>query len=602
MPNNSSSSLQLTNLDFSGIKDSLKLYLQSQDIYKDYDFEGSNLNVLLDVLAYNSYKNAFLTNMLFSESWLDSAQLRASVLSRAKELNYLTYSKRSSKANITVNFQATGESQPYVLQKGSSFSALVKSKTYVFSIPETITVSSINNNFTFTTDVFEGIYLKDSYVYNSSKPNTRFKISNRNVDISSISVLVFEDNKLAADNFTQATTLLNINEVSKVFFLQASDNGYYEILFGDGVLGYKPKDNAVILIDYRVCNDTQANGAKQFGINFDPTGENSELTSQVVMITNETATGGAAEESLDSVKYYAPRHFQVQERAVVASDYAVLLKQAFPEINAISVIGGEDMIPAKFGKVFISVDISNVTGLPESKKNEYLAFIKRKMNLSIQPRMIIPEYTYYSINGLVRYNQNVTSSTSGRIKAIAVDTINTFDLKNLNNFDVTLEHSRLEGAIDNSDPSIISTSLNINVYKKIQPKTGIGQNITLNFGIEIDDTLSESAAPHSFTKKRSLSSSFFTYNGLQCVLEDDDAGNINISKKTDDIISKVITVGSLDYVTGKVQLTNFTIDAYDGNFLKIFILPKDRDITISKNNILKLEQDEINLKIEALRK
>ena len=540
--------------------------------------------------------------MLFSESWLDSAQLRASVLSRAKELNYLTYSKKSAKANITVNFTATGESQPYVIQKGSSFSALVKSKTYVFSIPETITVASINNSFSFTTDIFEGIYLKDSYVYDSNKPNTRFKISNRNVDVSSINVLVFEDNKLVGDTYTQATTLLNINETSKIYFIQASDNGYYEILFGDGVLGYKPKDNAIILIDYRVCNDIQSNGAKQFGINFDPTGELSEVSGQITVTTNQTASGGSTEESLDSVRYYAPRHFQVQERAVVATDYAILLKQAFPEINAISVIGGEDMVPAKYGQVFISVDINNVSGIPDSKKEEYLNFIKRKMNLSIQAKLITPEYTYYSINGLVRYNQNITSATPNRIKAIAIDTINEYNTKNLNNFDVVLEHSRLEGAIDNSDASIISNSLDIYVYKKVQPKTGVGQNITLNFGIEIDDTLSETSAPHKSSERRSVSSSFFTYNGLQCILEDDDDGNVNISKKTNDIVSKVMTVGTVDHATGKIQLTNFTIEAYDGNFLKIYILPKDRDISVSKNNILKLEQDELDIKVEALRR
>lgn len=590
----SNSSLQLTELDFNGLKASLKQYLKSQEIYKDYDFEESNLSVLIDVLAYNSFKNAFLINMLFSESWLDSAQLRASVLSRAKELNYLVTSKKSARAKVTVSFKASGQSQPYIIPKGSSFSSLVKSSTYVFSIPEAITVSSVDENFSFTTEIFEGVYLKDSYVYDFTKPNSRFKISNKNVDTSSIVVKVFEDNKLIGDTYTQATTLLGVNETSKVYFIQASDNGQYEIIFGDGILGQKPKDNAVIIIDYRISNDIAANGAREFGINFDPTGDASEIIDDINVVTLETALGGTIEESLDSVKYYAPRHFQVQERAVVASDYSVLLKKEFPEINAISVIGGEDMNPPQYGKVFISVDIANVLGFPESKKKQYADFINRRMNLSIRPVFISPEYTYYSINGKVKYNTNITSSSRERIRSVVISTINDFDTKYLNNFDVTLLHSQLSDTIDGSDPSVVSCDIPITVYKKFQPRIGVTQTIKLDFGIPIDDTFSETVDRRLYNKKRAVYSSFFTYSGLQCFLESDELDNINIATRSGDYINKITNVGKVDRAKGIVTL-NMKVDAYTGNFIKVYVVPKEIDIAVSKNNILKLEQDEINI-------
>ena len=234
-------SQDLVSLDFLQYKNSLKQYLQNNAYFKDYDFDGSNINVLLDLLSYNTFQNAFYLNMVMSESFLDSAQLKSSIVSHAKELNYLPKSITSAQATVNVVFQATGESQPYTIPKGSQFSALVKSNAYTFTTPEPILVTSANTTFSFQTDIYEGYYISDAYVFQQTDSTQRFKITNQAVDTQSIEVRVYEDGSQYGDIYKATDTLLGLDEYSKVFFLQATDNGYYEILFGDNIFGYKPK-------------------------------------------------------------------------------------------------------------------------------------------------------------------------------------------------------------------------------------------------------------------------------------------------------------------------------------------------------------------------
>ena len=216
------SSINLVGLDFSDIKQDFKNYLKSQDQFKDYDFDGSNMSVLMDLLAYNTYKNAFYLNMAVSEAFLDSSQMEASVLSHAKELNYIPRSARSSKAKIVVNFQASGDNQPYTVEKGSSFTSIIKNESFIFTIPEALSVSSTNTTFSFETYVYEGVYLKDSYIVDTSIDTQRFILTNKNVDTDSLVVTVYEDGSDVGENYTMSSTLLDLNSTSKVYFLQAS--------------------------------------------------------------------------------------------------------------------------------------------------------------------------------------------------------------------------------------------------------------------------------------------------------------------------------------------------------------------------------------------
>jgi hypothetical protein len=327
------SSLNLVGLDFNTLKNDFKNFLKSQETFKDYDFEGSNISVLMDLLAYNTYKNAFYLNMAVSEAFLDSSQLEASVLSHSKELNYVPRSSRSSRSKIKVDFQASGDTQPYVIEKGSSFTSTLKNDSYTFTIPESITVSSANTTFSYETYIYEGIYLKESFIVDYNQDMQRFIASNKNIDTESLTVTVYEDGSDLGESYSLASTLLDLNNTSKVFFLQASDLGNYEVIFGDGIIGKKPKDRSTIILDYRISKGSVANGSKEFSTNYDPT--NGDLLETPAITVLEESIGGLEKESLNSVKYYAPRHFQIQERAITPSDYEIILKTKFPEINTI---------------------------------------------------------------------------------------------------------------------------------------------------------------------------------------------------------------------------------------------------------------------------
>ena len=599
------SSINLVDLDFFSLKESFKSYLRGQSAFKDYDWDGSNLNVLIDLLTYNTTKNSFYLQMALAEGFLDSAQMKSSIFSRAKELNYLPRSTRSAKANITVNFTAVGDSQPYIIPKGSSFSTLIKSQSYIFTIPETLLISSATKNFTFTTDIFEGRYLKDSYIFKANIENQRFRISNKNVDTSSLAVVVFEDGDTVGARYSVATTLLDLTEKSKVFFLQASENGFYEILFGNDVLGRRPKTNSTILIDYRISSGEASNGAKNFVINFNPTSPTGELTANPIITTNDVAGAGAEAETLDSVRYYAPRHFQVQERAVTTSDYKILLKTKFPEIRSVSVFGGETVNPPLYGKVFVAVDIPGVNGIPENKKLEYYDFLKKRSIVSIDPIFVNPNYTFLSVSSVINYNVNLTNNTAQNIKTLTINTINNFNDEFLNDFGPTFRYSKLTKTIDDIDPSIISNMTEVLLFKQVFPLLSSYTQLSLTFSVPLARSIVDRDTKHQNTDKYStqshtLSSSQFRFKGENAILEDDGAGIIRIMRVDNTSSVKMTDIGTVDYYSGSISISNFFIDDYEGNALEIYVRPAQRDISIPQDTILSIPSNHVQVFTRAV--
>lgn len=593
------SSIDLVGLDFNSIKSSFINYLKSQDLFKDYDFEGSNMSVLMDLMAYNTFKNAFYLNMAISESFLDSAQMTASVLSHSKELNYVPRSNRSSKAKIQVTFEASGDTQPYVIPKGSSFTGIVKGDSHTFTIPETIIISSANTTFSYETDVYEGIYLKDSYIVDHGIENQRFIITNKNVDTTSLTVIVYEDGSEVGDTYILASTLLGLSSTSKAFFLQASDLGNYEIIFGDGIIGRKPKNGSTVVLDYRISNGSRSNGIGSFSINFEPTNGEVLTTPEIVVIQN--SLGGATKESLESIKYYAPRHFQIQERAITPSDYEIILKTQFPEINAISVYGGEELDPPRFGKVFLSIDVENVEGIPENKKDEYYSFIKRRSPLSIDPIIVEPLYTYLSINSTIRYNLNITKSSPSRLKTLITQTITDYNNEYLDDFNVTLRYSKLLNLIDITDSSVVSNITEVEIYKKINPQLNVSQNIDIYFNTPLVDDLPALGTNHASIDRHTIRSTAFIYNGILSFIEDDGDGNLRVMQEDKNMHKKITDIGYVNYAKGVISLRNFNISDYNGSEIRLYAKTKDKDISVSKNTILTIEPDEIKINIEAVR-
>ncbi len=601
MAQNDNTSINLIDLDQQGLMNSFKNSLRDQDEFKDYDFSGSAMNVLLDLLAMNTFKNAFYLNMGFSERWLDSAQLRSSIFSQSKTLNYLPRSKRSAIAKVKVTFTASGESQPYIVQKGSQLSTLIKSKTFTFTVPETLILSSTNTSFTFTTDIYEGVFYKDSYVYVVDQSIQRFKITNRDVDTSSLSVTVFEDGKDIGDVYKYASTLLDLNGAAKVFFLQPSETGNYEVLFGDNILGRRPKPNSLIILDYRVSNGIDGNGAKSFSVDFDPT-NNSELLSTPVLEVIEASHNGQSEESNESIKYYAPRAFQTQERGVVSNDYKTMLKSQFPEINAIAVFGGEELIPPVSARVFISIDLSDVDGLPNSKKDEYRAFLKNRATLNSTPEFIEPEFLYLAIKTIVRYNINTTNSSINRIKTVVNDAIVSYAKNNLNDFATTLRYSPLVTLIDSAEESIISNITDLAVYKKIvNPPLLQKKSYVIDYGFALENEKDIPTPIYSVEDNKTVSSSPFIFQGQKCYFEDDSAGIVRIVKINNDSKTKIVDIGTVDYERGIIKINDMIFDSIEDSRVNVYVQPRDRDVSAVRNNILTLEPQELDIIVEAFR-
>jgi len=596
----SRNSIDLINLDQQELLNSFKQYLRTQDEFKDYDFNGSAMNVLLDLLAVNTFRNAFYLNMTFSERWIDSAQLRTSLFSHAKTLNYLPRSVRSSKARVRINFTATGDNQPYLVQKGSQFSTLVKSESFTFTIPESIVVSSADGNFEFETDLYEGIYQKDSYIFAAGSDLQRFRITNRNVDTRSLTVTVFEDGKEIGDIYKLQTTLLGLKPSSKVFFLQTSETGYYEIIFGDNVVGRRPKENSIIILDYRISRGADSNGAKSFSVDFDPTSRN-ELTSTPELEVIEASANGEAEESNESIRYFAPRHFQVQERGVISSDYEILLKTQFPEINNVAVFGGEEIDPPQFGKVFIAVNISGVTGLPETKADEYKEFIKGRSLFGVEAEFIESEYLYLYIENYVRYNINVTTNSENRIRTIVKNAIVEFNKDFLNGYNVIMRNSILNKEISEADESIVSSKLVVWPYKIFTPRLGVNASYRINFDTKIINNLPKQLDVYPIADQKAVTSSVFTYNNSNCKIEDDGDGKLRIVRENGDVAIKIVDIGTVDYDTGIIQINNLNVAGFDGRGIRIYITPEDEDIRAIRNNIMSIVPDDINITVEAIR-
>jgi hypothetical protein len=621
------SSIVLTQLDFDSYKDSLKTFLRSQDRFKDYDFDGSNLSVLLDVLSYNTYQNAFYLNMISNEMFLDSAKLRDSVISHAKELNYLPRSFRSSSAVIQLVITSTDTAKrSIVIPRGTSFTSRVDDFTYNFSTTENYVITNrtpAGSSLVYESEpirIYEGNYLSDTYTVNYDRPLV-YKISNKRVDIESVSVTVFEDNGTTIQTYKRATSLFGHDGNSKVFFLQPGIGDTYEVVFGDGVVGRKPKNNSACIIEYRTCNGELPNGAFKF-INT----ARIDNETNVVIETITAASDGAVAEDLNSIKYNAPRAFTTQERAVTSEDYENLLKANFPEINAVVAYGGEDATPPQYGRIFLSIDLDEVDGLPKIKEAEYKRFLRSRSSVAIEPLFVSPDYTYLYVNTNIKYNINLTGLNPEDIRTFVIDSILNHASTNLNNFGRTLRYSRFIRDIDSAEASIISNETKIELIKYLTPvlsttvtgnatttsgslvslaTSGVvssGQNVTIDFKNALQNDIPGKGSEYLTGDIHVVSSSTFTYNGLSnCRLEDDGDGVMRIVNTSGTNNRTILNIGTVDYDTGIIRINNFNITNYTGTSLKIYAKPRTLDITSVQNVILNILENDVDVTIEQIR-
>lgn len=586
-------SLSLTSLDVPTIEDSLRTFLSSQSQFKDFDFAGSNISALVRILALNAWRTNFYLNMVNAEGFLDSAQTLGAVLSHAKELNYTPRSSRSARANITLTW--TGTQPSYTIQKGQTLSSIVDGVGLTFSIPQTSVVSGVANTFSLTTDVYEGRYLSDAYVMDSSDETQRLILSSNTVDTTSLTVVVYQDGSVAGDTYALSTTLLDIDDSSKVYFLQRAETGQYEVIFGDGVSGYRPPDGSTVILDYRAAvSGAGGNGARVFTRDFTI----GDGVSNARVVTNSYSVDGDGPEGIESIRYFAPRHFQVQERAVTSSDYRVMLKEAFPEIRAVSAYGGETVDPPQYGRVMVAVDVSDVDGIPDSKRDEYRSFLVSRAAMT--PVIVEPQYTYVSIDSTVFYNLNLTTLSPENIEAIVRSAISSYADANLDDFGETLRYSRLSTLIDESHVSIVGNQTDVLVYKKIPLGRGT-QSLTFSFGVPLYQAYPEASKSFPSTNERTLHSDPFTGSGSTKFVVDDGAGNLWTASTKASVTALLQRCGTIDYSTGTVSLTNLTVDGYTGPALSFYVRTATDDVETAADTILSLEDSAVRVSVTPVR-
>ena len=592
--------LEISELDFDSIKANLKSFLSQQDEFTDYNFEGSGMSVLLDILAYNTHYLGFNANMLANEMFLDSADLRASVVSLAKAVGYTPSSSSSALANINVTVNGPGTSSLTMI-RGTKFTSTVNETSYSFVNNADVTIIPANGVYTFSNlDIYEGTYLNYKYTTNTSDIDQRYIIPNDDVDTNTLTVKVQNS---ASDSITNVYTLANgitaLDSTSKVYFLQEIENGRYEVYFGDGVLGKKVEDGNIIILDYIVNNRGFANGASSFTLNGTIGG-----FSDVTITTNSIASNGAAPESIASIKYNAPRDYTAQDRAVTVEDYKVLVKSLYANAQSVQVYGGEDADPVAFGKVYISIRAKSGSNLTVATKESLVKSLKSFAVASITPVIIDPETTFLNLTTKFKYNSGLTTKAKSTLETNVLDTIGIYNQETLENFTGMFRHSVLTGLIDDTDSSILSNVTNVKMYKLITPTLNEGLKYTLNFS----NALFNPHSGHNSSAGGIISSSGFKINDDDSTnehfLDDDGAGNLRVYYLNGTVrIYTSSTYGTVDYTTGQVVLTsaNITsisnIDGETSLLIRIFATPNSNDIVPVRNQILEI--DTVNSSVSA---
>lgn len=581
--------LTVSELDFEGMVTSMVAFMRNYPQFKDYDFEGSNLRSLIDLLAYNTYINSFYTNMAINEMFLDTAAIRDSVISHAKELNYIPRSYRSSEAKIDITIYPNDAPSYIVIPKGTKFNGSNGQSVFGFVTDESIIVTPIGNTYSVSNvSIYEGSAVTEVFTVNTAIDNQRFILSNKNIDTTSLEVYV--SNSIGGTEiWSNAPSLLGLDTTSKVYFLQAIGEKY-EIIFGDNVVSASPANGARITTNYRICNGDSANGIKIFR-SATPIGGYSNYTVTTTTNFNGSAissTGGAQAESTKSIRLNAPRAYQTLERAVTADDYKTILFSKFPEIRAINVYGGEEVYPPQFGSVFIAVDVSNAVGLSDAEQNKLQSFILTKVPVSIYPVIIAPDYTYVKITTTVKYNQNITTLAPGDIQRFVLSEISNYNNNNLIDFNATLRYSKLVSAIDNGDVSIVSNNTKVQIFKNFVPYLNGPYHISLTY----QNGLTEGT----------VTSTSFTYRNTPCTLADDGAGKMQIITYLSGVKTVVNpSIGTVNYVTGEIILDNFNISAFEGNYVSVFATTAENDFSSSLNTILSIDLSQVSVTATGVR-
>ena len=582
--------INVTTLDFDDIKTNLKTFLSGQEEFQDYDFEGSAMSVLLDVLAYNTHYNALYNNLAINEMFLDSARKRNSVVSLSKMLGYSPRSATCSMAEITFTVSAPSSgATSLTLPAYTPFTTTINGKNYIFYTTGSVTQTSSTGIFTFSNlMITEGTPLNFNITVGN---NTRYIIPNADIDLTTLSVKVQESASSSVyTTFTKAETLVDVTSTSKCYWVKEIDDGLYELTFGDGNLGYQLNSGNVVHLNYFVSSLDMPNGARQFSYG----GSTLISGATTSIVTTSVAANGAAVEDIDSIRFNAPRMYASQNRAVTPDDYKATVYSLFSDAASVTCWGGEDNNPPVYGKVYICVKPKDADKLTTTQKSLLISTILASRNVvSVQPVIVDPEYINIAVTTTVYYNEQATAKTASEIATIVTNTINAYDVNELDRFDGVFRFSKLSKLIDASDPAITNNITTILLRRALIVRYNVSAQYLLNL---INPIWSAGQPEESFK-----STGFYIAGSDELhYLDDDGVQYVRLFRYGTNGIKIIVnpTIGNIDYNNGVIDIKNLNITALADADLEISIRPLSNDVVSALTQIAHIPSE--HLKVTAI--
>lgn len=575
-----------TELDFDAIKQNLKTFMQGQSEFSDYDFEGSGLSILLDILAYNTHYNSLYTNLAINEAFLDSASKRSSVVSKANELGYLPSSAKSAVARVTVtmiNNELMGAPLQQTIPRYATFTTIVDDTTYTFYTLDSYTAVKSGNQYIFNNvQLHEGTLLEYRYVIGQQ---ARLILPNQNIDLTTLAVTVQQNQQSSeSEVYQQADQLLEVTASSKVYFIKEIADQLYELEFGNGVIGAPLVNGNIVTVRYIVSNAASPNGAKVFSY-----AEQPPASTSVSVSTVASATGGSAPESVDQIKWNAPRAYATQNRCVTIDDYKSVITRLYPEAKSVSVWGGETASPPQYGKVYISIIPKTTVLVSDSDKDFILStIINPRKALTVTPEIVDPTYINIQLDTTVYYNPQLTTRSANDIATLVRTTINNYNNTALSTFEGVFKFSRLSSLIDQTEGSIVSNISTVKLHREVQPVYGTLSQYIINLGNPIYRS--------SYTDEAIISSGFISADSANiCYIDNDpetdvsDLGNLRLFYYNP-LGQKVVirTVGTIHYSTGMITITDLNITRLDSVKWNFVITPQSNDIASTFNQFVQI--------------
>ena len=593
-----SSQVNITDLDFDDIADNLKEYLKGQSTLKDYNFEGSNISLLIDLLAYSSHVSAFNANMVASELFLDTAQIRKNVVSRAKEIGYTPTSATASMATIDlqVNNPLIGGETPtsLTLSRGHKFKTVYDGQSYPYVCLSSQTISPLNGVFKFEDlEIYQGKMNSDIFAYNGQVQNQRFPLTEELVDTSTITVTI-QSTGGGSSAWSKAEDISGVDKDTKVWYVQENDQGQFEVYFGDGVISAEPLDGDTITISYLVTNEQHTEGASQFTMT-DAIGGNSDVT-----IINKTASsGGKAKEGIESIRFAASKFYTSQNRLVTVDDYKSKLQTLYPGADSISVWGGEDNDPPEYGKIFIAIKPSqNVNKLTSSEKTLLRDKMRRLNMLTVRPQIVDADIIDILVTTNFKFNPRATTKTVSELETLVRAAIITHDSTYLSGFDSIFRHSVLATDIDNAESSILSNTTTVKLRKTVSPTFGQSKGYEIEFGEG-----NKLYNPHSGHNKAGggiIETTGFLVSGFTDTFYFDDDGEGNLRRYSLSGSTRVYAdnqAGTVDYSNGKITTTGINIlsTINTDDTIHFTVIPNSYDSVAYRSNLLDINTSLISV-------